>query len=280
MTIIEILDRPVVFHRSLIKVTGSVASALLLSQAIYWQNVKKRTDPSGDGWWFKTQVDWNEEIGMSRAELETARAACVKSGVLQHERKSVPAKSYYRVNEEALSIALSNPDCGKPAIKSAGSQTSLPESSNPDCGKPAIKSAGNQQSSKGDEMTPEMTDDIPRVNIFESFKARVGGWFGRRPSTDWLPKEKKAVKEVFILDTPEEDIAVLEKYYQSGCDILRRDIVTLLHNWGGEIDRAKNFAKKPSLFRGNFQGKSQPHAPSHPIESGQLAADFPRPKML
>jgi hypothetical protein len=53
MTAIQILDRPIAFHRCLVRVTKSVAAALMLSQAIYWSNRTK--DP--DGWFWKTAED-------------------------------------------------------------------------------------------------------------------------------------------------------------------------------------------------------------------------------
>lgn len=68
----------------------------------------------------------------------------------------------------------------------------------------------------------------------------VGGWFGRRPSTQWSEKELKAWKAIQPID--QEDLAALRWYYtKSECKYLRRDLCTLLNNWAAEIDRAKNF---------------------------------------
>jgi hypothetical protein len=69
---------------------------------------------------------------------------------------------------------------------------------------------------------------------------RIGSWFNRRQSTVWSDRERKALGVVLKLNTPEEDIAALETRYKSGDPYLRRDILTLLNNWNGEIDRAKN----------------------------------------
>ena len=55
----------------------------------------------------------------------------------------------------------------------------------------------------------------------------------------WSPKERKALKGVIKLKTTPEDLSILERYYRSGCQFLRRDVVTLLNNWQGEVDRAK-----------------------------------------
>ncbi len=69
---------------------------------------------------------------------------------------------------------------------------------------------------------------------------RIGSIVRRKPSTDWLPKEKTALVKLYPL--PEADIAVVERYYAAPMDAARdyrrRDLFTLLNNWPGEVDRA------------------------------------------
>lgn len=89
--ILQLLDRPIAFHRCLVDLTQNVAGALLLSQAIYWQ---KRCE-SEDGWWWKTAEQWKEETGLHRKEFESARRSC--SEFLAWERRGAPAKCYYMV---------------------------------------------------------------------------------------------------------------------------------------------------------------------------------------
>ena len=38
MNILDLLDRPIAYHRIFARLTGSVHAALMLSQAVYWQN--------------------------------------------------------------------------------------------------------------------------------------------------------------------------------------------------------------------------------------------------
>lgn len=73
---------------------------------------------------------------------------------------------------------------------------------------------------------------------------RVGSWFGRRLDTAWTEKELKALK--MVEETPEEEILLLESYYMSDAPYKRRDIVTLLNNWNGEIDRARGWKANPN----------------------------------
>ena len=62
----------------------------------------------------------------------------------------------------------------------------------------------------------------------------------RRPTTHWSAKEIKALKEVYDLNTPEEDILLVEARYKSNDKYLRRELMTLLNNWNGEIDKVRS----------------------------------------
>jgi hypothetical protein len=74
----------------------------------------------------------------------------------------------------------------------------------------------------------------------EAFRLRVGALIKRRPTTQWSTKEIKALKEVFDFNTPEEDLVALEARYQSDDKYLRRELMTLLNNWNGEIDKSRS----------------------------------------
>lgn len=102
MSLIKILDRPIAFHRVFVQLTGSVSSALLLSQAVFWQNRCQRDD----GWWWKTAEEWEAETGMKRYEFEKAREACSK--FLSMKRAGIPCKLYWKVDEKALESSLQN----------------------------------------------------------------------------------------------------------------------------------------------------------------------------
>ena len=76
--IAETLTRPVSFHPVLAKISGSVTAGLMLSQAVYWARVLERTKPEADGWFYKTQAEWTEEICLSRWEQDGARRSLRK----------------------------------------------------------------------------------------------------------------------------------------------------------------------------------------------------------
>lgn len=57
MNILPLLDRPIAFQRSFIRLDIGVTAALFLSQMIYWTN---RSDD--DGWVYKTQEEWKKKL--------------------------------------------------------------------------------------------------------------------------------------------------------------------------------------------------------------------------
>lgn len=88
--------------RVFITLSGSIPSALFLSQVIYWSDRSGRAD----GWFYKTTRDWQEEIALSRREVEAARAAL--KGIIETKvmkANGVPTL-HYRVNIPALTASL------------------------------------------------------------------------------------------------------------------------------------------------------------------------------
>lgn len=96
--LLAVLDRPIAFQRVFVAVAGSVAGAVMLSQMVYWQ---RRAGAEG-GWWYKSREDWTDEVGLSRREQETARAALRAHGILEEQTRGIPRRLYYRLNVERL----------------------------------------------------------------------------------------------------------------------------------------------------------------------------------
>lgn len=75
---------------------------------------------------------------------------------------------------------------------------------------------------------------------------RINALFNRRESTQWSDKEIRAYRKLTI---DAEDLELLSRYYLAtdipdDKNIRRRDIVTLLNNWPGEVDRARDYCQK------------------------------------
>lgn len=159
MSIINLLDRPIAFNRTFVKLGVGITGALLLSQAIYWS---KRTN-SSDGWFYKSIEDWQEETGLSRTEQKTARGRLISAGYLNEVRKGVPAKLYYQVVTSKLEADL---------LQLAGlQQSSLQESCNQECRVDDSQSAGTLQSIT--ENTTEITTETTNPTVAPEANAPV-----------------------------------------------------------------------------------------------------------
>ncbi|HAT3729390.1 TPA: replication protein [Serratia marcescens] len=128
MDILQLLDRPVAFQRSFVRLGAGVTGALLLSQLVYWAN---RTNDE-DGWVYKTQEDWESETGLTRYEQEGARKKLRSLGLLIELKRGLPAQLFYKVDVDKLNQLLAD------ACKDAEfPQTSVRKTSKPAAGKPA-----------------------------------------------------------------------------------------------------------------------------------------------
>ena len=153
----DLLDRPIAFHRCLAELGGSVNAGLMLSQALYWA---KRTK-AGDGWFWKTAEEWQDETYLTRTEQATARKQLKRLSCWQEELRGVPAKLFYRVDLDELDQLLSE-------NKHVGNvQTSLQESFNPVCRIPENKDSGIIKT-----FITETTTEITSETTAESVSAR------------------------------------------------------------------------------------------------------------
>lgn len=69
--------------RIFVEYTGSLKSALLLSQVIYWTERTK----DKDGWFFKTYEDWANEIMIKEKSLRNAKKQLEKMGLIETKIK-------------------------------------------------------------------------------------------------------------------------------------------------------------------------------------------------
>lgn len=171
--VFELLGQPIVFHRSLVDITGSATASLMLSHSVV-QTVRI-LNKRPDGWFYKSRDEWHRETGLSRWEQETARKVLKELGVLEEKRtlevradQDAARVMYYRVNLQRLEEMLSKPeigldtnaeaerwepgkqDCEKPAINKVGmGQTGLLITSNQQGGKPLSRKPSTPLLSSG-----------------------------------------------------------------------------------------------------------------------------------
>ena len=155
-------DRPVAYHPMLAHVFGGVQPALLLSQLLYWS--PRADDPTG--WVYKTQTEWETELGLSRREQEHARRLLKSHGVLEEKRAGMPARLYYRVDWTVLTATLAR----------------MSESANQECPIPPNKCGGKRQSLTITENTTETTTeyeqplDLTLYPVWFGIARTVPGW--------------------------------------------------------------------------------------------------------
>lgn len=71
----------------------------------------------------------------------------------------------------------------------------------------------------------------------------VGAWFGRKPESLWSVHEASALRE---LNPSKEEVLEMKRYRSTPNEFHRRDLITLLINWNGELDRARALQSSPS----------------------------------
>ncbi|WP_313471356.1 hypothetical protein [Atlantibacter hermannii] len=130
---LQLVDRPIAFQRAFVRLGAGITGALFLSQIVYWQNRMQGQ------WFYKTQLDLEEETGLTRYEQEGARKKLVSCGVLEESKRGIPAKLYFRVNADRLEEILMGHN----------QQAGMGKTNNQGCGISPSSDAENQQAGMG-----------------------------------------------------------------------------------------------------------------------------------
>jgi hypothetical protein len=159
--ILELLTRPIAFHRIFARITGSVTAGLMLSQAWYW--TRHTEDP--EGWFYKSIAEWEDETGLTRREQETARRRLRETGLWKEQLAGRPPIVHFRLDLDKLAAAVRNvvrapaEHGGKRQIKHGGKrQIDMAESAKLNMAENAIRYGGKRQIiNKETETTTETT---------------------------------------------------------------------------------------------------------------------------
>lgn len=103
MDLLDLLDRPISFHRCFVDLSGSINGALMLSQAVYWT----RRTSNEDGSFYKSRDEWREETGLTHEQQESARKALRKTAFWKERHDRMAHKVFYRIDKAELRKALS-----------------------------------------------------------------------------------------------------------------------------------------------------------------------------
>jgi hypothetical protein len=88
--------------------------AILLTQLVYWSQSEYAS--AHDGWFYLTSQKVSQELGMTKKVQQRVRGVLQEYGVLEWDRRGMPAKNYYRVNliKLAKMVASQYGDLGLP----------------------------------------------------------------------------------------------------------------------------------------------------------------------
>ena len=125
----HLTDRVIAFSPCFAKITGSLASGVLLAQLLYWHKAMDGKE------FYKTDAELIEETGLSRHEFRSAKGKLKDKGFVTTKLKKSPAKTHFKVDKDSIIKAISRlPKSGKldyrkPANKFTEiRQTGLPKS--------------------------------------------------------------------------------------------------------------------------------------------------------
>lgn len=205
-------QRTIAFRRVFVDWAGSVNAALMLSQLMYWM------ERSNKEWVYKTQSDWEDELGLTRREQDTARKELKARGLIEETKTGAPPRIYFRPGKRLLDLLGVYGDANGGNV-----QIDLAESA-----KLKWRKAPNPTRAR---VKKDYNIDSPQTLIASggecvSFDGKVGkvvkGFYNWAIKNHWLPGDKKYNLESWgkaletLYQSQDEDRVqeVLNWYYQ------------------------------------------------------------------
>jgi len=86
------IGRSVSYYPELRKITGTANASIMLLNIIYWCDKGKR----GQGWFYKSAQEIEEETGLTYREQQSARKALVSKGFIEENYERLSHRMYFR----------------------------------------------------------------------------------------------------------------------------------------------------------------------------------------
>jgi len=96
-------DNILTVPRLFIELTGSIETALFLSQCVYWSDRTSRTD----GYFYKSYKEWTAETCLSERSLDKARKTCAKWITTKLLKANGAPTLHFKVDMDILSQSIS-----------------------------------------------------------------------------------------------------------------------------------------------------------------------------
>jgi len=74
MNIAKLLQQPLIIYPFLLE-QYTTATALVMSQVIYWSNWSYKENPDAMYWFYKDMESWKADTGLSEYQIRAARTA-------------------------------------------------------------------------------------------------------------------------------------------------------------------------------------------------------------
>ena len=87
--LLDLLESGIHYRPLLASVTGTLAGGVYLSQFLYWDRIQRKAHPNREGWFYKYQSDWADELNTSEATIKRANTELVKRGVIEVKKISM-----------------------------------------------------------------------------------------------------------------------------------------------------------------------------------------------
>ena len=201
-----------------------------------WTAVKRMFKEDGE-------FIYNERQMHELAKQEQRRQSAIKAGNASAKKRQEKRKELQRIKKQHLT-------------EGNGRSTDVQRQSNEETTLQPSTSDSNLQTSNSTNtpIVPKGTKNsrakkIDRVKENTPTMKRIGSWFNRGETTLWSQHE--ADKLASVKPSPEE-LTLMESYYQltgEKAKYRRKDVATLLNNWVGELDRARNATEAASQPR-------------------------------
>ena len=109
--------RTIAVYRCLVDITGSLKTAVMLSQLIYWTRVSKEV-AARDGWVYKSITQMEEETGLTKREQGVCKDKLRELNLVVISRKSRGGNLAFKVNldEVARAVCLLNGGNGEVSL--------------------------------------------------------------------------------------------------------------------------------------------------------------------
>ncbi|OBX33920.1 hypothetical protein [Halomonas elongata] len=191
-----LLGRTVAYHAVFTLLPGvTVTGAVFLSQAFFW--TRTPTVQKRNGWFYKSQSgnedSWESETGLSPKQQVSARRSLSAIGVLEEDRRGVPARTWYRINCDRLAQLLAEAlDDNGPegsgisqTLPKGESRSSLTENLDSLCRMPLVRpKVGTITEMTTEKTTDKKSSGLTRAELAELLGQQQADLIARRYGSD------------------------------------------------------------------------------------------------